>query len=268
MVIPLAGMLMVVAANADDLQEQPTDESSWKLGVALGYGQRSNPLAYSDNVDVFVDLDVGWFGERWFMDNGDLGLSLVDSASHTLNLVGRFNSDRVFFSKTDSEIVSVLNEFGVPVDERVKVPDRDYAVELGLEFLADGEWGYLQATAFHDVSNTHAGYELYVNYGHAVRRNRWLFDPSLGISWKSRKLNDYYWGVRQDEANPVFAAHEAGAGLNFHARLQASYQIDKHWAVVAVLDFERINSGSSRESDCRRKSCSWRIRRHPLRILT
>jgi outer membrane protein len=62
------------------------------------------------------------------------------------------------------------------------------------------------------------------------------------VSWKSEELNDYYWGVSEDEANVLFPAYSAGAGLNIHARFLMSFQINRHWAWVTVGEYERINS--------------------------
>ena len=65
-------------------------------------GKRSNPLIQSEDIPVLIDLDIAWFGKRWFFDNGDVGLMLFDSAQSTTSLVARYNSDRVFFSKTNT----------------------------------------------------------------------------------------------------------------------------------------------------------------------
>ena len=102
---------------------------------------------------MVVDLDIAWFGKRWFFDNGDVGLTIFDRARSTTSLVTRVNSDRVFFGKTDTryvnfaysgngEIAPLFNPdtgamVRTPVE--VEVPDRDYAIEFGVE-IAD-RWG-------------------------------------------------------------------------------------------------------------------------------
>ena len=212
----------------------------------MGYGERSNPLINSDDFTIVVDVDIAWFGERFFFDNGDVGLTLFDQESFTLNLIGRFNSDRVFFGKINSQFISVGDvgaEPGGPLSVvSVPVPDRDYAIEAGIELLTDGNWGYLQTAFHHDVSGVHNGYELYVNYGYGFRNQRWFFEPSFGLSWKSEKLNDYFWGVRESEATPQFDAYRADAGLNTHIRILTSYQLSKHVAIFTVAEYERLNS--------------------------
>src|SRR5690606_2699684 len=137
----------------------PERQSPWRVGVAFGYGERSNPLVQSDDIDILVDIDIAWFGKRWFFDNGDVGRTLLDDERYTLNVIGRFNSDRVFFSKTDTEYVSLFaGQAGGFAAEPIEVPDRDYAFEVGLEYLSDGDWGFLQAAVHKDVSDRHRGY--------------------------------------------------------------------------------------------------------------
>ena len=225
---------------------EPSVESPWKIGIAFGYGQRTNPLVQSDDIDILVDVDIAWFGRRWFFDNGDVGRTLVDNARFTLNAIGRFNSDRVFFSKTDTEYISLFGSSGfapaLAEPEPIEVPDRDYAFEMGFELLSDGDWGFLQAAAHKDVSNTHDGYELYFNYGRTLRRQRWFFEPSIGVSWKSDRMNDYYWGVRPEETNLVLYEYTADDGFHTHARLATSYQLSRHWTFLVAAQYERLSS--------------------------
>ena len=217
-------------------------ESNWRLGAAFGYGLRSNPLVQSDDIPIVVDLDIAWFGERWFFDNGDLGLTFVDNSALTASAVARVNSDRVFFGKTETRFVS-FDLAGAPLSEAVEFepPGRDYAIELGVELLTGGDWGAVQLTAFHDISGTHEGYELYADYSYGWRQQRLHLETSFGLSYKSAELNNYYWGLTPEEAGVVTLPYEAGAGLNWHARFMVSYQLDKRWAVSLVTEYERLN---------------------------
>ena len=242
----LAIWVVPVGAQGVDPAADPSADSPWKIGIAFGYGERTNPLVQSDDIEILVDIDIAWFGKRWFFDNGDVGRMLLDNDRVTLNAIGRFNSDRVFFSKTDTEYVSLFGASGFgpgfAEPEPIEVPDRDYAFEMGLELLSDGDWGFVQAAAHRDVSNTHDGYELYFNYGRTVRRQRWFLEPSIGMSWKSDDLNDYYWGVRRDEANVLVPEYRADAGFNTHARIATSYQLTRHWTFLVAAQYERLSS--------------------------
>ena len=105
------------------------EEKSWRFGVGLGYGQRTNPLIQSEDIPVVVDLDIAWFGERWFFDNFDLGFSLVDNARFTTNVVARLNSDRAFFGKTNTRYVNFSLTAGgaqVPIVPPPSTPRRRF----------------------------------------------------------------------------------------------------------------------------------------------
>ena len=232
------------ASTADGAGSGPLaqSESNWQLGVALGYGLRTNPLAQSDDIPIVIDIDIAWFGEHFFFDNGDIGLTFVDNEWMTTSIIARVNSDRVFFGKTDTEIVTVgLAGAPLAVPTELVIPDRDYAVEAGVEVLADGRWGQFQFAAHHDVSGTHDGYEVDLNYGIGFRSQRWYLEPSFGVTYKSAAMNDYYWGVRVSESNEPLPAYAAGAGLNSHAKLLFSYQINESWAFTLAGEFERLN---------------------------
>ena len=168
------GLLLLFSLASTALADPTSEETSaspWRLGVALGYGIRSNPLVQSDDIPIVVDVDIAWFGKRWFFDNGDVGFTFADNSVLTGNVVARVNSDRVFFGRTETRFVN-LDIAGVPLAESVnfRPPDRDYAIELGAEILAGGRWGALQLAAFHDISGTHHGYELFTDYTFGWRR--------------------------------------------------------------------------------------------------
>jgi len=237
-------------------------ERHWRLGLALGYGERTNPLIQSDKIPVLVDLDVAWFGKRWFFDNGDVGFALLDRPAFTLNAVARVNTDRAFFSKTNTryinftylaagDTVSLTDSPNAPPpppgvqpgkEEPVafKPPERDYAIELGFETLFDGEWGAATLRAFRDVSGTHDGFEVGADYDYRLTRGRFSVAPTVGVEYKSRKLNDYYWGVHADEASATIVEYDVDAGFGWHAGLRTNYYVTKHLRAALSVNYEKL----------------------------
>jgi outer membrane protein len=232
------------------------EERRWRLGAALGYGERSNPLIQSDDIPVVIDLDIAWFGDRWFFDNGDLGLSLTDNRWFTTNLVARVNSDRTFFGKTNTRLVNfqmlaggetrglVNTATGEPIQDDVRLPlkppKRDYAIEAGFETLFGGEWGQATLRAFRDVSGTHDGYEISADYSYRITRGRFSVAPSVGLTWKSAALSDYYWGVHRDEVSSTLAFYEARAGLGWESGIRASYYLTKSTRLAVSANYESL----------------------------
>jgi outer membrane protein len=233
----------------------PPRERSWRLGAAFGYGERTNPLIQSDDIPVIVDLDIAWFGKRWFFDNGDVGYTLFDRPRSTTSLVARLNSDRVFFGKTNTRYVnftylgagvtaplppSTDNPTETPDPIEVKPPDRDYAIELGVESLIDGDWGAATLRAFHDVSGTHGGYELSAHYSRRFTTGRLSVAPTLGFAYKSAQLNDYYWGVHAGETNAALPEYHAGGGFAFEGGLVTNYYLSRNLRLAVSVNYERL----------------------------
>jgi outer membrane protein len=234
-------------------------ERHWRLGVAAGYGERSNPLIQSDDIPVIIDIDLAWFGKRWFFDNGDLGFSVVDNDLFTTNLVARVNSDRAFFSKTNTRYVTftrlgggalapAVDGEGEPLVAPVALdpPDRSYAVELGLETLLGGRWGAASFRAFHDVSKAHRGYEISASYDYRFTRGRFSIAPSVGVAYKDDDFTDYYWGVHADEASFVLPRYEATGGLSWEAGLRGSFYLTEHLRIAASANYERLQHSVAR----------------------
>jgi phosphate transport system protein len=45
---------------ADNAPVVLPEEKRWRIGAALGYGLRSNPLIQSDDIPIAIDLDLAW----------------------------------------------------------------------------------------------------------------------------------------------------------------------------------------------------------------
>jgi len=231
-------------------------ERHWRIGAAFGYGTRSNPLIQSEDIPVIVDVDISWYGKRWFFDNGDIGFTFFDGPRATTSLVARLNSDRVFFGKTNTRyvnfaytgngatgtLVDTSSGAPVPVNDPVEVrpPDRDYAIELGVESLIDADWGLVTLDAFHDVSGTHGGYELSARYSWRWTHARLSLAPTLGVAYKSANLNDYYWGVHEDEASLALPEYHAGAGFGFEGGLVTNYYLSRNLRIALSVNYERL----------------------------
>ena len=86
----LAGIPLVSRAAEDD--------RSWQLGIALGVGERSNPLVNSDDINVNAVIDFSWYGERFFFDNGDFGFLLHEDNRLAINWVATFNNERNYYN--------------------------------------------------------------------------------------------------------------------------------------------------------------------------
>lgn len=258
------------------------DERAWTLGLGLGHGRRSNPFVASDAQDIHAVLDLAWYGERFFFDNGDVGFNLSTQPRHALSAVLTFDNERNYFSylSNGSSGLDIFNlrelaetagvatggEVGVaggplvPVEDLTvaelealigedldtELPDRDFAANAGLEFLYISQWGDIQAQLLTDVSNTHQGESAWLSWSKPWFVGTTALSLSLGAEWKSANLVDYYYGVTRAEALPGRPVYRGGAGTNGVVRFSARHELSDHWQLVSVLERQYLSSAIHR----------------------
>ena len=261
---------MTALANAQAEQEQ----SPWTLGVALGHGERDNPFVGSDDIRQNLVLDVAWYGERWFFDNGDFGVTLSEQPQHSLNAVLTFDNERNYYSSLsngssgidllslrelamdqgfmgpsiaggeqnlDALSQSELEEL-VFVDVDSSLPERDFAASAGLEWLSLNAWGDVQAQWLQDVSGTHKGQSAWLAWSYPWLTQNSELSLTLGMEWKSRELVNYYYGVRESEQLKGRPAYTPGSAMNGVLRVAYARRLNEHWRLVGVAEHERLDS--------------------------
>lgn len=268
-----------MADPASAAQAENPDSSRWTLGAAVGHGQRDNPFVASDDMNINAIIDLAWYGERWFFDNGDVGFIFHNTDQFSANALVTFNNERNYFSYLSNgssglDIFSLrkiaedkglsfpsiaggeapdlgsLNaeelETLVFEDLDTSLPERDFAVNSGIEMLYLSRWGDLQAQWLTDVSGTHHGQSAWFSYSYPWITPTSEFSLTLGLEWKSSDLVDYYYGVRPDERIEGRPSYSAGAGINRVIRFSASRALSERWRLVGVLEREELSSAIRR----------------------
>lgn len=110
---------------------------------------------------------------------------------------------------------------------------RNTGVDLGLTYRYEQPWGTLYASILHDVSNTSNGTELALEYAYEWRSGRLSLRPSLNVSMRDSKLNNYYYGVRANEAIAGRPAYAPGSGTNVSLNLYGTYDLTDRWRLLA-----------------------------------
>ncbi len=268
----LCSALFTGQSRAASLNDTASAQNrNWQLGISLGYGSRSNPLIDADDLTMVAVVDISWYGERFFFDNGDLGFTFIDNHQHTVNAIARVNTERLFFENANSLLISLTtpsgNQGGGPVQDGVDsdgtdsgggnndggttgnpttesfdLPDRDYALEAGIEWLTDGRWGFVQASLLQDISNKHDGFEANVSLGRSGHWQRFTWTASAGLHYRSAKLNDYYYGILPSEAQEGFSTYRADSGINFYASTLLRYYVSKSVSLGLVLEYETLSN--------------------------
>src|SRR5687767_12719128 len=59
-----------------------SSDRGWDLGIAVGAGERSNPLVNGEDIDINAVVDFTWTGRKFFFDNGDFGYTFAERQSY------------------------------------------------------------------------------------------------------------------------------------------------------------------------------------------
>ena len=110
---------------------------------------------------------------------------------------------------------------------------RDSGIDLGLAYRLRQSWGTLRAELVRDVGSASRGYEARLGYGYDYRSGRWSLRPDVSVSWRDAKLNNYYYGVRANEAVAGRAAYAPGSGTQTQLGLFGSYDVSERWRLLA-----------------------------------
>lgn len=239
-------------------------ERSWDLGLGIGYGSLDNPFVGSDDVPLYLTVDFSWYGKRFFFDNGDLGFTLVDRKNLGVNLIMSYDSERFYYSflndlgirfsrgvpstvgTVDVELVR-LNRGGLDnpnSSETVvayELPERDYALNMGVELLVGSVFGEMQLQLTQDIIGAHSGNEARIEYWYPLQTGRWLIKPTAGIVWKDKDLVDYYYGINPSDGMPNELIYSPKAATNNFFGLSMNYRINSRWSILSSFRRENLS---------------------------
>ena len=120
--------------------------------------------------------------------------------------------------------------------------DREWTLELGGSLSRALGVGKVTADITADVLDEHKGYEVTLSYNYDFRAAANIRDlmvtPSIGVTYRSSRLNDYYYGVRSSEAIPGRPRYKVGDSTGLLASLRLNYRFGERWSVMGMASVE------------------------------
>lgn len=240
------------------------DTGQWQVSLALGYGQKSNPLVGGDDLPLVLLPEIAYYGERFYFDNGDLGYTFIDSEGYSLSAVTRLNVERAYFSFLHPSNILISNSVAQAIDSgevcidcdagdndafEIKLPSiddlskRDYALDGGLQLnLYLSDWSMLRAEIMQDVSGAYKGQNAMIELTGRHMIGQLQLGATIGLRYKSKKLVDYYYGIDQmDDVDPVFH-YEAKAAIEPYFKLTGIYPVTERWSLIALGRYNKLAS--------------------------
>ena len=116
---------------------------------------------------------------------------------------------------------------------------REPGIDLGASAELAGSWGSAYVEGLHDIAGTSHGTEVRVGYRYPFRHGRLWVRPYASLALRNTELNDYYYGVRPDEATPDRPAYVSHAGIVPEVGILAAYSISERWRLFAGFTASR-----------------------------
>ncbi|MEC4727288.1 MipA/OmpV family protein [Shewanella sp. D64] len=233
------------------------EAGQWDLGVALGYGKRSNPLKDYDDIPIYMVPTFAYYGEYGFFDNGNFGYTLTEKELYTINVATSFSTDSAYFHRWDPSNIflaggntfktgSVASAGGSLFTTEEQEPvigpleTRRFTYLAGLEAFIYTRAGIINFSLAHDMLNVHQGTEAQLKWIYNLPIQDWNFEFALKLDWKSEEIVDYYYGVRESESPYWNQEFKARSALNTGIELTSSYVITQHWDLLFLARYTHI----------------------------
>ena len=237
------------AALADDACQGPSSDcvavGGWNFSLSLGAGVRTDPVVHESDIPLIVIPQFSYYGKRFFIDNLDGGITLLDGDHTTLSLVASPGYDRVFFYRSDPQnfFIGGLGNFtaaapnpNVNQPTQVKFPSRSRQVT----YLAGPEWTFKyarvtgQLDVLHEITGHNHGDEVRAALGMPLSHTGGSWTVNAGITWKSSAIVNYYYGAPQ--------VYQGGAALDPFLKLAFARPLKGKWKITAFLECERLGN--------------------------
>jgi MipA family protein len=202
--------------------------------VAIGLMPRieRSPYRAAGTRHDFVPLYL-YEGERAYLHSHSVGLKFGRSEARRFDIFLRYR----FEGHPTDDIPPIL----------AGMAQREPGIDAGIGGQLGGNWGIAFAELRADASTASGGREIRLGYKYPLRRGRFWLRPHAMLSLRSAKLNDYYYGVRPEEARSDRPAYEAGSGAMPELGLYAAYRLAAGWRALAGASVARL-PGSVRQS--------------------
>lgn len=251
-------LIPVEVAFAEDGCEGPSYDcvvvGKWNFSLSLGAGVRTDPVVHESAIPLPVIPQFSYYGKRFFIDDLDAGVTLVDGDENSLNLIASPGYDRVFFYRSDPQNIFVTDLSALGSNLRghavtlAHKPDGSDVVAVNFPprsrqwtYLAGPEWTFKygrvtgQLDVLHEITGHNHGDEVRAALGMPVSHAGGTWTADIGLTWKSSAIvNYYYWSPE------IYGG--GGAAVDPFIKLAFSRPLNEKWKITSFVESERLGN--------------------------
>lgn len=177
------------------------DLEQWHVGVAIGVGQITNPLAGGDDIPLIVIPDVAYYDEQFYFDNGQLGFTLHESNKHVLSIISEVNPENRFFVSWHPANQFISLNSSESANDKVQSIDisdikkPDWSLDLGINYQYITQQYAFSLNMLQDISAVHNGHRASINFKKHWQVGTFRYFAGIGADYISSELAHYYYGI-------------------------------------------------------------------------
>jgi outer membrane protein len=198
--------------------------------AGLGAIQR---LAYSPYRGASVSQDLVplymYEGKQFYLHGTRVGIKLSERRDHDLEAFLDYRFE------------------GFPADQTPAVlrgmAPRNAGIDIGIAYRKREPWGNLDAEILHDANSVSHGTEMRLGYSVDLQSGRLHLRPSAAVARRNASLNNYYYGVRADEARADRPAYLPGSGYDWTLSLFGYYEVTQRWRLLGGVGYTWLDDG-------------------------
>lgn len=125
------------------------------------------------------------------------------------------------------------------IDYRL-LEDRDMGFDVGAAMTWKGRAGELEFELLADATGTSKGQEFSLQYRYPIEIGRGQLTPSVGATWMSKDMANYYYGTLDKEVARGVFDYKPGSATVPKIGLQYFRPLGEKWSVMAMADYSRL----------------------------
>jgi len=203
--------------HASDAVGPGDSDSRWIVGAGVA---SYNNIYRGEGSEGVIFPNIIYNGERFFIKNGALNLSLLQKDAFSAGLIAKVQGNFLRDDRDydDNKVLAGLKE-------------RETNIDGGFYINHSTEMGRFNTTVLTDTSNEHNGHSVAMSYTFDLSAGGWAINPVIGVQWISDKKVNHLYGVSAAEANAYRAAYEADSAVNIFAGIRGRYEFNEQWDV-------------------------------------
>ncbi|BFM10480.1 MipA/OmpV family protein [Simiduia litorea] len=210
--LPLTALCIgIVTASTHTFATPSSSNAEPSTGVwSMGMTTRSFSSPYQDEGlrNDFIP-EINYQGEQWYIDGTQAGWRSEKHDGFYLNAFSRYRFGS--YSEKNSDALAGMRRLGT--------------LEAGAKLVFESELGELSVAASHDTLNRHQGWSSTVEWRGDWHADSWKLEPFVAVDYDSAEVNNYFFGVENDEANPDRPAYRADSAINYRLGVDSWYRL-------------------------------------------